>query len=508
MEQQTATVAEDGAVVPGPGSAALLRPAIADSLARPPGAELLQALEGLVVRDDLTARELVEVCVALKRVESFCVAARLAATADLERALQPEPVRRAGRVLPAGRRAADELAPALGIAPQAASRWVALARRVERDLPASHDALADGRMDLTQLRVVDELTRELPATATAALDAYAARRVHRRTARQLHDDVEAEAQRLDPEHAARACAAGRAARDVALGRSPLPGCRRLALDLPGELAAAAWHAVNGGATAAKDRGVRPDGWAEARTVGQLRADLGVALLTGQADPSSAFLIPTPTELARLAEVQVVVAADTLTGASDLPATIPGVGPVDADHVRDLAGRTRMRRLVAEPGTGVLRSYGATTLSPPEATSRCAVADSADPRLARLLVLPVEATVPDGKTTRYVPPPALRRHVHTRDATCIGPACHHSARGTQLDHTVDFGALVDGVTGTTSDANLGSGCRRVHNGKTHGGWRLRQPTPGTFDWTSPTGRTYRRQATPLVPGWRHGDDEPP
>ncbi|MFP5347449.1 MAG: HNH endonuclease, partial [Actinomycetes bacterium] len=53
---------------------------------------------------------------------------------------------------------------------------------------------------------------------------------------------------------------------------------------------------------------------------------------------------------------------------------------------------------------------------------------------------------------------------------------------------------------TAAANLGSVCERLHNEKTHGGWRLVQTSPGSFVWTSPTGLTYRRTASPLVPGW--------
>jgi hypothetical protein len=98
---------------------------------------------------------------------------------------------------------------------------------------------------------------------------------------------------------------------------------------------------------------------------------------------------------------------------------------------------------------------------------------------------------------------LRRHVQTRDATCLGPACHHPASGTQLDHTVNHGQRdSDGNTvGVTAAEDLGSLCERIHNAKTHGLWQLRQPAPGAFVWTSATGRVYLRLARPLVPGWR-------
>jgi hypothetical protein len=76
------------------------------------------------------------------------------------------------------------------------------------------------------------------------------------------------------------------------------------------------------------------------------------------------------------------------------------------------------------------------------------------------------------TGRCVPPAALRRHVPTRDATCIGPACHHLGQHLQLDHT-----LTAREGGSTADGNLGPVCARVHNAKTHGDWQLVQANPG-------------------------------
>ena len=173
-------------------------------------------------------------------------------------------------------------------------------------------------------------------------------------------------------------------------------------------------------------------------------------------------MPTPAQLARLAEVQVVVSADTLTGASDLPAHIPGIGPVEVGTVRDLAARARWRRLVADPDTGTLVHADDRVLPPPprDTDTTHAPTTSTDARLERLLTDPVTpARLDDG--SRYRPSPALRRHVRTRDATCIGPACFHPATSTQVDHTINHGERDEhGVLGTTSAGNLGSTCERV------------------------------------------------
>ena len=254
--------------------------------------------------------------------------------------------------------------------------------------------------------------------------------------------------------------------------------------------------------------MRLDGTIEDRGVGQLRADLLAALLTDTTDPAQPTVVPAPEQLAVLAEVQVVVAADTLSGAGDEPAHIPGVGPLDADTTRATAARARWRRLVADPDIGTLISADATVHPPPPQNpspgphTGVGAGDErrGDPRLARLLTDPV-STVTLG-TAAYRPTARLRLHVHTRDATCIGAACSHPARGTQLDHTINHGTRdARGMPGVTAEHNLGSMCQRVHNGKTHGHWHLTQPRPGEFTWTSPTGRVYPRRARPLLPGWR-------
>jgi hypothetical protein len=224
-------------------------------------------------------------------------------------------------------------------------------------------------------------------------------------------------------------------------------------------------------------------------------------------------------------VQVVVAADTLTGESDLPAHLPAGGPIDPTTIRELAAKVPWRRLVAHPDTGVLLHRDSKLLPVEDATpdgsdgsARREVAGrSGDPRLARLLTEPVTSAVLDYGTTRYRPPADLRDHVITRDATCIGPACHHPAADAQLDHTINYDELDpqpdrmpkagsrqrrgrEPLRGTTADYNLGPLCVRWHNAKTHGNWRLQQPEPGLFIWTSPLGRTYTRTARPLIPGW--------
>ena len=161
-----------------------------------------------------------------------------------------------GRTCPV-RRTADELAPALGMAPRAASSLVSLVRRCE-ELPAAMDALADGRMDLPQLRCLDAHARHLPPGPRRALEAAAVRWAPRRTRQQLDAALAAEAVRLDPAHATEMVEHGVSERDVQVRPSPLAGCRRLVADLPTDQAHAAWLALNGAARTAR-RGAKERG---------------------------------------------------------------------------------------------------------------------------------------------------------------------------------------------------------------------------------------------------------
>jgi hypothetical protein len=444
----------------------LLRPEVTAALDRPPGPHLLATLVDLAAQE-LSARERVEVVRAWRGMAAFCAAGQLDAVAALDEAM-PEPERSPGSLRPA----ADELAPVLAIAPASASRLVGLARRLHRDLPAAADALADGRMDLAQVRLLAALTRDLPdAGVRRALEALAVQHAPRRSVAQLRHLLEAEATRLAPAWAAARAAAGREARDVQLVPSPVPGCRRIVADLPLVEATAVWLALAGVARLAAASGVDTAGDPEERTVSQLMADALTCLVTGLRAATGEqaaevgtppVAVPGPQRLAQLAEVQVVLAVDTLLGQSQLPGEVPGVGPVDAAEGRSLAADTRWRRLLVDPVSGTLLDRG---------------------------------------TTVYAPPSSLREHVVARDGTCVAPTCTCPAVLAQLDHTTDFGQRgADGRLGTTSAGNLDPACERHHHAKTHGGWQLQQPSPGRFTWTTPTGCTYASAAPPLLPGW--------
>jgi uncharacterized protein DUF222 len=170
-----------------------------------------------------------------------------------------------------------------------------------------------------------------------------------------------------------------------------------------------------------------------RTMDQRRADVVCDLLLGE--PSNVQV-----------QLQVTVPVSTVMGVDDQPGELAGYGPLDATTARVLAGDATWRRLLTDE-RGTLLEVGRRS---------------------------------------YRPPAALRDFVQARDKTCVFPGCSVPAHRADLDHTTAFPA------GPTEAANLGVMCRAHHRLKQDPRWRVAQPTPGTFVWTSPSTRVYVRE----------------
>ncbi len=93
----------------------------------------------------------------------------------------------------------------------------------------------------------------------------------------------------------------------------------------------------------------------------------------------------------------------------------------------------------------------------------------------------------GSTSAYRPSPRLWEFITVRDVTCRFPTCRQPATRCDLDHTKPYDQ-----GGLTCACNLGGLCRFHHQLKQHPRWRLIQPSPGSFAWTTPTGRTYEAE----------------
>jgi len=147
-----------------------------------------------------------------------------------------------------------------------------------------------------------------------------------------------------------------------------------------------------------------------------------------------------------------LAALTMAGISDAPATLDGYGLID-----------------------------------PETAARIAVNA---PSFTRILVRPETGAVLSVGRNQYRVPADLQRAVRLRDGTCRAPGCGRRARACDLDHSV---AWEDG--GATDVGNLACLCRHHHRMKHVPGWNLDHRPGGVLDWTTPDGKHHRTDPNP-------------
>jgi hypothetical protein len=111
------------------------------------------------------------------------------------------------------------------------------------------------------------------------------------------------------------------------------------------------------------------------------------------------------------------------------------------------------------------------------------------------------TLPAGHTPidAYEIPASLREQLQLRYPADVFPYAAAVSRSIDVDHTIPYlSPDRGGPPGQTRLGNLGPHVRRNHNQKTHGGWQVRQPEPGTWLWRSPHGRIYLVNASGTHP----------
>lgn len=213
-----------------------------------------------------------------------------------------------------------------------------------------------------------------------------------------------------------------------------------------------------------------------------------------------------------ARIHLLVSVGTVLGWSGAPGQASRLGLLGPQATRDLVQaasrhpRTRWDVTLTGPdGTAIAhgrargrhpwQAVGATGPPGPAAPAMAfseRAAQVAD-LLARLGVtfIPVARVECDhsGHEDRYVPSDQLKGLIRARNATCPAPGCGARSVYSDLDHTTPW------PSGATDQCNLGPPCRRHHKLKQTPGWRLEQPQPGVFRWTTPSGRTYT--TTPTV-----------
>lgn len=183
---------------------------------------------------------------------------------------------------------------------------------------------------------------------------------------------------------------------------------------------------------------------DTRTIDRIRADVLADFLV-TADPAAST--GSGLESVR-ATVHVIIAATTLAGADDRPAQLDGVGPIEPEWARKLAGLT--------------------------------------PSLDRLLLDHRRMVT---ATDSYTPTANMKRFLRARDQHCRFPGCRAPVHRCQGAHNHDHAK-----GGRTELENLAL-LRTGHHPLKHphlsdeDRWSARQLADGVVEWTSPLGRTY-------------------
>lgn len=445
-----------------------------------PNGSLARVL-GTVPAAAIGTSELVDVVEGWQRLASWAQAGRATAIAELAARTEMKPSSSGApfeSVNPVTVTALELTVP-LGLTARRAENLVGHAITLVEDFPATHTALAAGRLDEQRARVItDELGDHDPAQraqveeavlgqsgtlgpATPVPDATALRRQVKRALHELAPTTMS--QRRQRAQANRFARVTPAADGMAWLEAYLPAEDAMAIKSTLDSAAATLTARDRAAHAA-------DPEVPVRSLGQARADALTRLAwqalsagrLGAGEPENSTEVSTDdvrlsSRHGRPAMVNLTMPISLLLephgdGDPDSAkvAELDGYGPIPADVARSICADGSWRRILTDPTSGTVLDYG---------------------------------------TTRYSPPRALIDHVIARDRECRAPGCHVSASSCEVDHTVPF------PRGPTSAANLGPFCKRHHLLKHHTGWQVEQPEPGTFIWVSPLGRRHVIRSTP-------------
>jgi hypothetical protein len=337
-------------------------------------------------------------------------------------------------------------------------------------LPHTFAALAEGRVSEYHARIVAEQTNHLTDAHRRAIDAAIAHRLGKASTSQLRKLVQGHAYRLEPEAAAQRAAQNQDRRGVSLDPAG-DGKVYVTAELPTQQGLAVMDALTkltdkrlaAKAKAAKAKGETDDeahaagaapGEGESLSRDQTMADLFVELLTGQTTAEGVT-----------AEVIVVMDDATLFGNHDLPAWIPGHGPLPSRMVKawlaDPAAATFLRRMYTRPTDGQLVAL-------------------------------------ESRRRRF--PKGIANMLLLRDDTCATPGCN--SRIEDADHRQPWAA-----GGPTSWANATGLCKRCNQRKENRGWRY----TGTIDELTvitPTGHRYTVGTRPPLAEFKHWNSDPP
>lgn len=348
----------------------------------------------------------------------------------------------------ASRMAISDLAVRLQQSESAVHTQAMRAAELQTRTPSIWTAFSDGEVSVGNAMIAAELAATLPPAVCPAFDAELVDAARSLSTPRFRERARRARERLDPTTLQERHQTAREQRRVWVD-ADRDGMCWFGAYLPAEqgcLAMARLDAVAASLAA---------GDGETRTLAQLRADVAADLLTGAHSPGypESFSGAADRLPAVSVSVAVTVPVMTLLGLDELPATLEGYGPIDAQTARRLAA-------------------GA-------------------PSFQRILTHPITGTLLDIDRSSYRVPADLKRWTELRDEHCTFPGCGRSAKRCDLDHRT---AWEHG--GPTSAANLAHLCRHHHRLKHEGRWKVARDPGGGTTWTSSTGTTYSSDPPPF------------
>ncbi|WP_108250272.1 HNH endonuclease signature motif containing protein [Planctomonas deserti] len=350
-----------------------------------------------------------------------------------------------------------ELACALRISERAAENLIAESQALVHDLPATREALQDGRIGYRHAQVLIDHTATLPPAGVVAVEEAVLPRAESLTVPKLDRATRDLRERLHPESITERHTKSVTDRHVETCPAK-DGMAWLNAFLPAP-------EVTGIANRLRDIAEQLKGEpGEERTRTQLMADAFTDLLidgttaagitdtdaAGEAtEDTSTRRIDAPIGTGIRPRVLVTVPVLTLLGRSEEPGTLEGYGPIDADTARRIAAKApSFTRILTHPETGAVLSVG---------------------------------------RDRYAVPRDLRTWLRVRDETCRFPGCNRSAARADVDHVTDWQ-----YGGGTDYGNLVHLCRSHHRVKHHTAWSSTSAGGGRVRWLSPSGHEYETE----------------
>src|ERR1700691_4903902 len=429
--------------------------------------------------------------------------------------------------------AARELAAVLGETRGIAEDILSLAYQLEVSLPGTKAAFRSGTVNQRKAMVLCEATALLDPPEARAAEAIVLGRAGALTPPGLRAAITAAVMQVAPgkaqkrrEHAAKKTRVERWAEGS--GNAGLAG-----RELPPAQVLAADQRVTAWARELRKAGL--DGGIDA-----LRARAHLAILlgmdsrplgsrpgssSGPGDPGEPWVPAPGGPLAGVippgftGHVNLTVPATTVLNLADRPGELGGIGPVDPDLARDLAGaaarnpRSKWCVTVTDKdghavGHGCARPVKRRKPDghdPPGGPSfTFAPADQPGPHggygtwrfttgqqdfLIEIGPLPAGDCDHRWEAKGHAPGAPLRHLTEIRNATCTGPGCRRPAARCDFEHNIPYEA-----GGQTCWCNGGPKWRFEHRVKQDPRWQAEQLENGNIRWTMPSGRQYVTEPT--------------